>query len=99
MYAAASTVEGERPMESGLQVSGLVTGYERQPTLHGVNLDIPRRSICAVVGPNGAGKTTLINCLIGLLPAWQGSVHWDGLDLSRASVREHIKASIAVVPQ
>ena len=84
---------------AGLSVTGLVTGYNRQPTLHGVGLEVPRHSVVAVVGPNGAGKTTLINAVAGLLPTWRGTVSWDGAAFGRASPRARVARGVSVVPQ
>ena len=42
--------------------------------LRGVDLDVPRGEICAVLGRNGAGKTTLINTALGLVEPGAGSI-------------------------
>ncbi len=40
-------------------------GYGDVQVLHGIDLDIPRGEVCAIVGPNGAGKTTTVEILEG----------------------------------
>ncbi|MBB6479620.1 ABC transporter ATP-binding protein [Spirochaeta isovalerica] len=47
---------------------------ERQKALKGLDLTIPRGSVCCVLGPNGAGKTTLIKILAGLILPDKGSI-------------------------
>jgi putative ABC transport system ATP-binding protein len=56
--------------------------------LRGVDLDIGRGEMVAVVGPSGSGKTTLLNCLSGLDGFDSGSVLVDGQDLSALSEGE-----------
>lgn len=56
--------------------------------LSGVDLDIPRGAMVALVGRNGSGKSTLIRSLTGLRPAAGGSVSLDGVDMGRLSARQ-----------
>jgi putative ABC transport system ATP-binding protein len=56
--------------------------------LRGVDLNIARGEMVAVVGPSGSGKTTLLNCLSGLDRFDGGTVLVDGRDLSSLSDRE-----------
>ncbi len=56
--------------------------------LRGVDLSIPAGAAVAIVGANGAGKSTLLQHLNGLLLPSSGSVHIDGLQLSRATLAE-----------
>jgi ATP-binding cassette subfamily C protein CydCD len=46
-----------------------------EPSLRGVDLDIPAGSHVAVLGPSGAGKSTLLALLLGFLPAEKGTAH------------------------
>jgi ATP-binding cassette subfamily C protein CydCD len=46
-----------------------------EPSLRGVNLDIPAGSHVAVLGPSGAGKSTLLALLLGFLPVEKGTAH------------------------
>lgn len=56
----------------------LVKRYGKVVALNGLNLAIPRGSICAVIGPNGSGKTTAFGLLAGLLELDGGSVELFG---------------------
>jgi phospholipid/cholesterol/gamma-HCH transport system ATP-binding protein len=51
----------------------------------GVDLDIPRGSVTAVMGPSGSGKTTLLRLITGQLRPRSGSVRVDGQDVARLS--------------
>lgn len=56
--------------------------------LRGVDLDIERGEMLAVVGPSGSGKTTLLNCLSGLDRFDSGKVQVEGTDLAQMSDRD-----------
>ena len=55
--------------------------------LNGVDLQVGRGEMIAIMGPSGCGKTTLLNCLAGLDDIDQGEVHLDGLDIHQLSDR------------
>ena len=56
--------------------------------LRGVDFDVGRGEMVAVVGPSGSGKTTLLNCLSGLDRFDTGQVWVDGRDMSAMSDHE-----------
>lgn len=49
----------------------------------GINMDIPRGGICAIMGPSGTGKTTLLKLIGAQLKPSQGSVHFDGKNVHK----------------
>jgi branched-chain amino acid transport system ATP-binding protein len=51
--------------------------------LDGVDLDVPRGIVQAIIGPNGSGKTTLLNALSGASHADAGSIRVDGKEIFR----------------
>ena len=53
--------------------------------LDGVNLDIPRQRITAIIGLSGAGKSVMLKHMIGLIRPDRGQVLVDGVDISRLS--------------
>jgi len=75
-----------------VQVHGLEKSYKVLHVLRGVDLDIARGSIFALLGSNGAGKTTLVNILSTLLKADAGTARVHGFDVvtQAANVRESI---------
>jgi branched-chain amino acid transport system ATP-binding protein len=77
-----------------LRISNLVTGYGKDPVLRGVTFDVPDASVTAVFGHNGAGKSSLVRSLVGLLPAWKGSLSLDGVELATASSRTRVESGI-----
>ncbi|MFB7955841.1 ABC transporter ATP-binding protein [Streptomyces sp. NPDC056045] len=68
------------------------------PALDGIDLDLKRGEVIALVGENGAGKSTLARILTGLFLPTSGSVRWDGVDLADADPAG-VLAQVALVPQ
>ena len=55
------------------------TGAGAPAALDGLTLDIQRGEFIALLGPSGCGKSTALNCIAGLLPLSDGSIHLDDL--------------------
>jgi branched-chain amino acid transport system ATP-binding protein len=66
-----------------LTLSGVVVAFDALRAVDGVDLAVPRGQRRAIIGPNGAGKTTLFNAIAGILLPKQGSIAFDGHDISR----------------
>ena len=62
-------------------------GADEVEALRGIDLQVERGEMIAIVGPSGSGKTTLLNCLSGLDVFDGGQVVIDGQDLSKMSDR------------
>jgi ABC-2 type transport system ATP-binding protein len=79
-------------MTAAIEVHGLAKSYGKLQVLRGVDLEVERGSIVALLGSNGAGKTTAIKILSTLLKADAGTARVDGFDVreSPASVRQAI---------
>lgn len=90
--AASSADERQEP---AIQVQGLEKSYKEVHVLRGVNFDVARGGIFALLGSNGAGKTTVVKILATLLRADAGSVTIGGFDVASepARVRESISLS------
>ncbi|HUI02994.1 MAG TPA: ABC transporter ATP-binding protein [Acidimicrobiales bacterium] len=75
-----------------IQITGLTKAYGDRSVLSGVDFDVARGSIFALLGSNGAGKTTTIKILATLLKADAGTATVDGFDVATqpAQVRESI---------
>lgn len=79
-------------MSAAIEVRGIEKSYTKLHVLTGVDLDVERGSIVALLGSNGAGKTTLVRILSTLLKADAGSARVESLDVATAPgrVREAI---------
>ena len=71
-------MEASEPL---VQVSGLRFAYGRRAVLKGVDLDVPRGKVSAILGISGSGKTTLLQIMGGLLKPSAGRVRICGQDV------------------
>jgi energy-coupling factor transport system ATP-binding protein len=90
---AAGQRESERPVSTAhdalVRFENVAFGYESAvEVLHGLNLEIRRGDVIAVLGPNAAGKTTFVKHAIGLLKPKSGRVLVNGRDTREASVAQ-----------
>ncbi|WP_049562096.1 ABC transporter ATP-binding protein [Nonomuraea sp. SBT364] len=78
--------------EPAIHVRGLEKSYKEVRVLRGVDFEVARGSIFALLGSNGAGKTTVVKILATLLKADAGTARVDGFDVATqpADVRESI---------
>src|SRR5580692_11956801 len=81
--------QAQRP---AIQVQGLEKSYKELRVLRGVDFEVARGSIFALLGSNGAGKTTVVRILSTLLAADAGTASVNGFDVAAhpADVRESI---------
>ena len=61
------------------------TGITKLQALKGIDLEIGRGEMVAVMGPSGCGKTTLLNCLSGLDDVSEGTIWIEGEDIAQMS--------------
>jgi ABC-2 type transport system ATP-binding protein len=80
----------QRSPEPAIRVQGLEKSYKKLEVLRGVDFDVARGSIFALLGSNGAGKTTVVKILSTLLKADAGTASVNGFDLATqpANVRQ-----------
>src|SRR5208282_4826409 len=79
-----------------LEIRDLHVRIEEREILRGVNLEINRGEIHALMGPNGSGKSTLANTLLGhpTYEITQGSITFKGEDITEAEPHERAKAGL-----
>jgi len=66
-----------------LETSRLTKEFKGFTAVSNVNLTVRRSTIHALIGPNGAGKTTCFNLLTKFLEPTSGSIHFNGIDITR----------------
>ena len=80
--------------ESVIVTNGLRKSYRATPVLDGVDLEVRRGEIFALLGANGAGKTTTVNILTTLIKPDAGSATIDGYDVVREPARARAALSL-----
>jgi branched-chain amino acid transport system ATP-binding protein len=87
-----------KPASAMLEVQGIETFYGETQVLFGVSLAVSPGEVVALLGPNGAGKTTTLRSILGLTPARQGRITFDGFDVTHAPTHEIAARGIGWVP-
>ena len=85
--------------ETLLHVSGIHTFYGHIEALKGVDVTVNRGEIVTLIGANGAGKSTLLMTICGSPRAREGSIVFEGQDVSRLPTYEIMRLGIAQSPE
>ena len=82
-----------------LGVRGLRAGYGPMQVLHGVDLDVARGEIVAILGANGAGKSTLNNNISGIFRPFAGTIRFEGKEITARPPEQIVDAGLIQVPE
>ncbi|MDG5777776.1 ABC transporter ATP-binding protein [Haloarculaceae archaeon H-GB2-1] len=82
-----------------LEARDVVSGYGDAQILHGVDIDVEQEEIVTIIGPNGAGKSTMMKAVYGLIDCWEGTVIFDGDDITPLRADEVTEQGMCYVPQ
>ena len=82
-----------------IELSGIHAGYGSMNILHGVDFSLVPGEIGVIVGPNGAGKSTLLKAMFGMLHSSEGSIVFDGHDITNKPPEKLAEIGMAFVPQ
>ena len=82
---------------NSIQVNGLQKSYKKLHVLKGVDFEVGKSSIFALLGSNGAGKTTIVKILTTLLKQYGGTAVVNGFDVTSKS--DNVRQSISLTGQ
>jgi ABC-type branched-subunit amino acid transport system ATPase component/branched-subunit amino acid ABC-type transport system permease component len=91
--------ESHRTPDAALRISGVTAGYGLADVLHGIDLEVPPRSIVAVLGPNGTGKSTLCGVVAGTVPLRTGQIWLDGEEIGRLPAHARTRRGLLLAPE
>lgn len=81
-----------------IQLRNLSAGYSGKPVIEKVTMEFEPGKVTVLVGPNGSGKSTLLKAALGLLPAMEGEVMYEGINI-RLLKRKQIAKKAAFLTQ
>jgi branched-chain amino acid transport system ATP-binding protein len=81
-----------------LEIDQINTFYGETQVLYDVSLAVDRGEVVSLLGPNGAGKTTTLRSILGLTPARQGAISFDGQNITASPTHEIARKGIGWVP-
>jgi len=85
--------------EQVLEVKGLKLTLNGKPVINGLNLEVKKGKIHGLLGVNGTGKTTLANLLMGIGSPDEGSIIFEGRDITKCTISERARMGITLAWQ
>lgn len=82
-----------------LEIKNLKVKYGGIVALNGVDMKIPDGKIVTLVGANGAGKSTTLRAITNLVNTAEGSITYDGKELTGRNTQDIVKMGITLVPE
>ena len=82
-----------------LEIKNLHVYYGGIHALAGIDLEIPEGKIISLIGANGAGKSTTLKSIMSLVEKAEGTITWNGTDITKMDTREIVKLGIALCPE
>ena len=82
-----------------LKVKDLVVNYGMIKAVKGASFCVNQGEIVALIGANGAGKTSILHTVTGLLSAKEGSLEFDGKDITKSKAHDIVKLGMTHVPE
>ena len=84
---------------SMLEVKDLVVSYGGIEALKGISFSVDEGQIVTLIGANGAGKSTTLRAITGLVSVKNGSIFYNGEDITRLDTQKIVERGIALVPE
>jgi urea transport system ATP-binding protein len=82
-----------------LEASNIDLYYGAAQALRGISLKAEPGKVTCVLGRNGVGKSSLLRALVGQRPVKNGTIMFEGKDITRLSTVDRARSGIAYVPQ
>ena len=86
-------------METALEIKGLEIRYGPIRAVRGIDLQVSKGGVTALLGANGAGKTTTVMGISGAVPVASGAVSIFGTDMTNAASDAIVRAGVGISPE
>jgi branched-chain amino acid transport system ATP-binding protein len=82
-----------------LEIRDVASGYGEVQILWGTSMALQESRLTSLVGGNGVGKTTLLRTVMGLIGPWEGSIWFEGEDVSKLPPYAKAEMGLVMVPE
>ena len=82
-----------------LKIENLKVSYGAIEAVKGISLEVPDGKIVTLIGSNGAGKSTTLRAVTGLVPSAEGSITYNGTDITNAATDKIVSNGITLSPE
>ena len=82
-----------------LTLDDVTTVYDDIEMLRNVDVQVEKGEIICLLGSNGAGKSTLIKAILGLVKIVNGTITFDGEDITGGKTHKIVRKGISIVPE
>lgn len=82
-----------------LEINNVSSGYDEVQILWDVKMELKEGQLTSLVGTNGAGKTTMLRTVMGLLRPWEGTIRFNGEDVSNLPAHAKAERGLVLVPE
>jgi branched-chain amino acid transport system ATP-binding protein len=82
-----------------LELKDIHTYYGNIRAVHGISIEVNASEKVCMIGANGAGKSTTLMTISGVYAPVQGSIHFEGKDITTTSAEQRVALGISQVPE
>ncbi len=82
-----------------LKITNLHVNYGGIKAVQGISMDIPDNQVITLIGANGAGKSSTLRAIMSQVPTAQGSIVFEGEDITQMKTMDIVKRGIALSPE
>ena len=86
-------------MSNILEIRNLKVMFGKSIAIHDVSLSVPEGGIVTVIGSNGAGKSTTLNAALGIVGKTQGTVTFNGEDITNMPTQNIVQRGLVLAPE
>jgi len=96
---AGQQVSAQAPRPALLATEHLVKEYRKRRVVNGVSIQVQPGEVVGLLGPNGAGKTTTFNMVVGVVKPDEGSVHFQGREVTSWPMHKRARLGMGYLTQ